>query len=95
MTQASKIMSAPMGMAENFFSFCRLFMNYFRRTRPLENAFIGFLSSIKDFLMLKQKLKIAQYRVNHLRYRVNQMEKIIEQSNPETSISGSILNQLR
>ena len=83
------------GFADNIRSFFWLFQNYLTRAKIAETAYGSFVETIKNILTANQKLKIARYRVNHLRYRLNQMEKIIDQNTPEDHISGNILNQLR
>ncbi|OGI00239.1 MAG: hypothetical protein A2287_06430 [Candidatus Melainabacteria bacterium RIFOXYA12_FULL_32_12] len=81
--------------ADNFFSFFRIFYYYLVRARIFETAYTNFVNSVKNMLTANQKLRIAKYRVNHLRYRLNQMERIIDQNTPMEHISGDILNQLR
>ena len=75
--------------------FLRFSESYFRRHNHLGDASAAFVAGIKNFLTLNKKLKIARYRVNHLNYRLHQMETLIEQGNPNNLKSGKTLNYLR
>lgn len=68
---------------------------YFRRHHPIRDTYETLLASVKDFLSTNKKLKIAKYRVNHLRYRMHQMETLMEENNPTARLSGSSLNVMR
>lgn len=63
------------------------------------NPFMLFLNTIivnwTELVSQNKKLKIAKYRVNHLKYRVYQMEQIMEQGNPYNLASGQKLDKFQ
>jgi len=69
--------------------------SYLRRHNPLLDAYNQIEMTIKNILTINKKLKIAKYRVNHLNYRLHQMEQLIENGNPYNKNSGKTLNLLR
>jgi len=73
----------------------RLLQSYFKRHNPILEIQAQIESSLKGMLTFKKKVKIARYRVNHLNYRLHQMEELINSNNPHNSKSGRSLNLLR
>ena len=73
----------------------RVIYYYLIRNNLFKTVVMNAVESSKDVLMVNQKLKIARYRVNHMLYRLKQMETLIEHNNPESYITGRNLNQLR
>jgi len=57
--------------------------------------FNGCVVTINNILTANRRLQIAKYRVSKLRYRVHQMEKIIQDSNPYNGKEGKKINHLR
>ena len=75
--------------------FLRFSESYLRRNNPAVEFYTQFITGIKNFLTMNKKLKIAKYRVNHLSYRLYQMETLIEQGNPNSLLKGKTINYLR
>ena len=48
-----------------------------------------------ELVSSNKKLKIAKYRVNHLKYRLYQMEQVIDQGNPYNIAGGQKLDRLQ
>ena len=63
------------------------------------NPFVMFLNTIlvnwTDIVSSNKKLKVAKYRVNHLKYRLYQMEQLIDQGNPYNVAGGTKLDRLQ
>lgn len=94
MTQGYSAINKP-GIMDHLPPFARLFYYYIMKTRPMQSMWLGFLESLNNVLSMKQRQRIAKYRVNHYLFRLQQMERIIEQNNPNNFSSGNILNHLR
>lgn len=75
--------------------FVRLSESYLRRNNPVLQFYHSIVEGIKHLLTANKKLKIAKYRVNHLRYRLYQMEQVIDKGNPYNDNGGGNLNLLR
>lgn len=76
----------------NFLGFAR---GFFLRKNPLKSVAKEFTDVIKDFLTIKKKLKMSQYRLNYHRHQLHKMESLIASSNEHTFLRGRNLNQLR
>lgn len=68
---------------------------YVKRKNPLISIKNNFVENIKNFLTTNKKLKIAKYRVNHLNYRLYQMETLINDNNPTQNNIGNSINLIR
>ncbi|MEW5819925.1 MAG: hypothetical protein AB1782_07015 [Cyanobacteriota bacterium] len=67
-----------------------------KRNNPLLNMFRQIQYVIYVMLTVNQKLKIVKQRVNHMKYRLHQMEQLIDaNSTSQKFTKGSSLNQLR
>ncbi len=53
------------------------------------------LTNWTELVSQNKKLKIAKYRVNHLKYRLYQMEQVIDQGNPYNIAEGKKLDRLQ
>ncbi len=53
------------------------------------------VSQLKDFLTFSKKKKMARYRVNYQKYKLDQMEKLIAQNNEHVFLKGRTLNETR
>jgi len=95
MSVSTMAMNESKALVENIQSFVRLTKAYFRRNNLLLSAYMNINMAIKNVLTANKKLKIAKYRVNHLRYRLYQMEQLINDNNPNNHFSGGKINQLR
>ena len=76
----------------NFINFTQ---SFFRRKNPIKALFLSLLSSLKDMLTIRQKLKMAQYRVNYHKHQLYKMESLIAESNEHTFLKGKNLNETR
>jgi uncharacterized LabA/DUF88 family protein len=95
MSVASVAMKRSIDMIENIQSFFRLSISYFKRNNPFIALYLTVRMSIINLLTANKKLKMARYRVNHYRYRLYQMEQLIEENNSKGHFNGNHINQLR
>ena len=76
----------------NFLNFTQ---SFFRRNNPFKALLISLVSSLKDMLTIRQKLKMAKYRVNYHKHQLYKMESLIAESNEHTFLKGKNLNETR
>lgn len=76
----------------NFLNFTR---SFFVRKNPFKALALSLVSSLKDMLTIRQKLKMAKYRVNYHRHQLYKMENLIAESNEHTFLKGKNLNETR
>ena len=76
----------------NFLNFTQSFL---RRKNPFKALLISLVSSLKDMLTIRQKLKMAKYRVNYHKHQLYKMESLIAESNEHTFLKGKNLNETR
>ena len=76
----------------NFIGFAR---SFFVRNNPLKALAVSLLSSLKEMLTIRQKLKMAKYRVNYHKHQLYKMENLIAESNEHTFLKGKNLNETR
>ena len=69
--------------------------NYIVRTNPIQALFNSMIEGIKDFLTIKKKLKMAQYRLNYHRHQLNKMEQLIAENSQHSFLQGTNLDQKR
>ncbi len=69
--------------------------NYFIRTNPIEAFLVSIIQDIQEFLTVKKKLKMAQYRVNYHKFQFQKMEQLIAENNQHNFLKGSQLDQKR
>ncbi|MFR1672963.1 MAG: hypothetical protein ACLSWI_08480 [Candidatus Gastranaerophilaceae bacterium] len=55
----------------------------------------SFVEGLKDFLTMKKKLKMAQYRLNYHRHQFQKMEQLIAENNQHSFLKGNNLNETR
>ena len=53
------------------------------------------VEGLKDFLTMKKKLKMAQYRLNYHQHQLHKMEQLIAENNQHSFLKGQNLNQTR
>jgi len=53
------------------------------------------VNSLKDMFSVRQKLKMAQYRVNYHKHQLMKMESLIAENNEHTFLKGKNLNETR
>ena len=76
----------------NFLNFAR---SFFQRKNPIKSLIVSLLSSLKEMLTIRQKLKMAKYRVNYHKHQLYKMENLIAESNEHTFLKGRNLNETR
>ncbi len=76
----------------NFIAYTR---NYFVKKNPIQAMANDILSSIKEALTVRKKLKMAQYRVNYHKYQLNRMEALIAENNQHNFLKGKNFDQTR
>ena len=76
----------------NFLNFAR---SFFKRKNPIKALIISLLTSLKEMLTIRQKLKMAKYRVNYHKHHLYKMESLIAESNEHTFLKGKNLNETR
>lgn len=76
----------------NYMNFARAF---FKRQNPFKSLAVALLSALKDMLTIRQKLKMAKYRVNYHKHQLHKMESLIAESNEHTFLKGKNLNETR
>ena len=76
----------------NFLNFAR---SFFVRKNPFKALAVSLITSLKDMLTIRQKLKIAKYRVNYHKHQLYKMESLIAESNEHTFLKGKNLNETR
>lgn len=69
--------------------------NFMIRKSPLKTLANSVVEGLKDFLTMKKKLKMAQYRLNYHRHQLNKMEKLIAENNQHSFLKGKNLNETR
>ena len=69
--------------------------NYFIRNNPIQMIIVTIVEGLKDFLTVKKKLKMAQYRLNYHRHQLQKMEQLIAENSQHNFLKGSHLDQKR
>ena len=69
--------------------------NYIIRTNPIKAMSQSFIEGLKDFLTIKKKLKMAQYRLNYHRHQLQKMEQLIAENSEHNFLKGTNLDQKR
>lgn len=69
--------------------------NYFIRNNPIKSISESFIAGIKDFLTIKKKLKMAQYRLNYHRHQLQRMEQLIADNSSHSFLNGAHFDQKR
>ena len=69
--------------------------NYLIRKNPLQSFLEYLVEGIKDFLTVRKKLKMAQYRLNYHKYQLSKMEQLIAENSQHTFLKGTNLDQKR
>ena len=85
-------MLAVIGKLQTFY---RLSSAYLYKNNPLLMFLNTIIVNWTEVVSSNKKLKIAKYRVNHLKYRLYQMEQVIEQGNPYNLAEGKKLDRLQ
>lgn len=69
--------------------------NFLIRKSPFKALANSVIEGIKDFLTMKKKLKMAQYRLNYHRHQLQKMEQLIAENNDHSFLKGKNLNETR
>ena len=69
--------------------------SFFIRKNPFKLLIEGVVNSLKDMFSVRQKLKMAQYRVNYHKHQLMKMESLIAENNDHTFLKGKNLNETR
>ena len=69
--------------------------NYMIRKNPLKSMIDSIVEGLRDFLTIKKKLKMAQYRLNYHQHQLNKMEQLIAQNSQHNFLKGANLDQKR
>lgn len=69
--------------------------NYIIRKNPLQMLSETVVEGIKDFLTVKKKLKMAQYRLNYHQHQLQKMEQLIAENSEHNFLKGANLDQKR
>ncbi len=75
--------------------FYRLLFAYLSKNNPILMFLNTILVNWTELVSSNKKLKVAKYRVNHLKYRLYQMEQVIEQGNPYNIAEGKKIDRLQ
>ena len=76
----------------NFLNFAQ---SFFIRKNPFKALIVSLLMSLKEMLTIRQKLKMAKYRVNYHKHQLYKMENLIAENNEHTFLKGKNLNETR
>ena len=76
----------------NFLNFAR---SFFKRKNPFKALIVTLLTSLKEMMTARQKLKMAKYRLNYHKHQLYKMESLIAESNEHTFLKGKNLNETR
>lgn len=69
--------------------------NFLIRKSPIKSLANSVVEGIKDFLTMKKKLKMAQYRLNYHKHQLQKMEQLIAENNDHSFLKGKNLNETR
>jgi hypothetical protein len=80
---------------KRMFDFLIYSKNFIIRKSPLKSLMNSIVEGIKDFLTMKKKLKMAQYRLNYHQHQFRKMEQLIAENNQHSFLRGNNLNETR
>ena len=69
--------------------------NFLIRKSPIKAMINSIVEGLRDFLTMKRKLKMAQYRLNYHRHQFQKMEQLIAEQNQHSFLKGNNLNETR
>ncbi len=69
--------------------------NYMIRNNPIQAMINSIVEGVKDFLTVKKKLRMAQYRLNYHRHQLNKMEQLIAENSQHSFLNGANIDQKR
>jgi hypothetical protein len=65
------------------------------RNNPIQAMINSIVEGVKDFLTVKKKLRMAQYRLNYHRHQLNKMEQLIAENSQHSFLNGANIDQKR
>ena len=80
---------------KRFMNYMGFAQSFFRRKNPFKELALSLLSSLKEMLTIRQKLKMAKYRVSYHQHQLHKMESLIAENNEHTFLKGKNLNETR
>jgi len=80
---------------KRIFEFLIYTKNYFIRKNPFLTLANSIVEGVKNFLTIKKKLKMAQYRLNYHKHQLNKMEQLIAENSQHNFLKGAHLDQKR
>ncbi len=69
--------------------------NFIIRKSPVKALVASFMDGVRDFLTMRKKLKMAQYRLNYHQHQLMKMEQLIAKNSQHTFLKGANLNETR
>lgn len=80
---------------QKFLNFLMYAKSYIERHNMFKTMLEQFETKLREALTMRKKAQIAQYRVNYQKFRLNQMEKLIAESNQHSFLKGNKIDRLR
>lgn len=69
--------------------------NFIARKSPIKALVASVVNGLKEFLTMRKKLKMAQYRLNYHQHQLMKMEQLIAKNSEHTFLKGANLNETR
>ncbi len=80
---------------QRMYNFIQFSKAYIAKNNPIKIMIETVRGQLKDFLTFDKKMKMAKYRVNYQKYKLDQMQKLIAQNNEHVFLKGRTLNETR
>jgi len=80
---------------QNIISFFNISNNYLKKRNPFMNMVSNTIQTVYTFITSKKRLKALRYQVRLMYYRMQQMEKLIEENNPQTTLGRGSFDRYR
>ena len=69
--------------------------NFIIRKSPLKALAASIMDGLREFLTMRKKLKMAQYRLNYHQHQLMKMEQLIASNSQHMFLKGANLNETR
>ena len=69
--------------------------NFIIRKSPVKALVAAIMDGVREFLTMRKKLKMAQYRLNYHQHQLMKMEQLIANNSQHTFLKGANLNETR
>lgn len=76
----------------NFLQFSKA---YVLKHNPVTQIKESVTTRLREIFSTNKKVKMAKYRLNYQKYKLNQMEQLIAQNNEHVFLKGRTLNEIR